>query len=361
MTSNERIRELIRAELAKHHPIEVARNSLELLTETSLVKADAAGGSALGEEQVEEAVREAVAKLRRKHPTLFRTPASDAVPGSAGSAEKAGESSAGPIGTSAESPANRARDWLRLDSDVAPSVSSDPGIEPTASGFGTSFRAYASRAKELGQVLAAKARDRRGTPLPKASPLKPVEASAERPLSPSRFVYAGIAGVLALSALAWMWPDAEPKPGARTAAVQTAKPPPSRPPAEPRSTGSVPKPAVEPASARAQPSETPSVLKGVAEVVDTATLRIEGKVARLFGVEWARGGQPEDLTRYLRGREVECRLVTPPDVYRCQVEAQDLSRVVLFNGGGRATADAPPELAAAESQAKKERVGVWRK
>ena len=100
---------------------------------------------------------------------------------------------------------------------------------------------------------------------------------------------------------------------------------------------------------------------GVPEVVDTATLRIDGRVIRLFGVEWARGGQGEELTRYLRGREVACELAKTPDVYRCRVEAQDLSKVILFNGGGRATADATPELVAAESHAKTERLGVWRK
>jgi penicillin-binding protein 1A len=34
--------------------------------------------------------------------------------------------------------------------------------------------------------------------------------------------------------------------------------------------------------------------------------------------------------------------------------------VVLYNGGGRATADAPPELRADESHARSARLGVWR-
>ena len=41
-------------------------------------------------------------------------------------------------------------------------------------------------------------------------------------------------------------------------------------------------------------------LVGVPEVIDTSTLRIEGNLIRLFGVEWARSGQ-SDLMRYLRG------------------------------------------------------------
>ena len=92
----------------------------------------------------------------------------------------------------------------------------------------------------------------------------------------------------------------------------------------------------------------PVTLVGVPEVIDTSTLRIEGNLIRLFGVEWARGGQSEDLVRYLRGRATTCRPTGAGDLYRCDVDGRDLSRVVLYNGGGRATADAPPELVAAE-------------
>jgi len=99
----------------------------------------------------------------------------------------------------------------------------------------------------------------------------------------------------------------------------------------------------------------------VPEVIDTSTLRLDGKVIRLFGVEWARGAQPEDLTKYLRNREVACRPVPLTDTHRCQVEGRDLSEVVLYNGGGRVTAKATAELVAAESHARTERIGIWGK
>ena len=102
-------------------------------------------------------------------------------------------------------------------------------------------------------------------------------------------------------------------------------------------------------------------MSGVPEVIDTATLRIEGRVVRLFGVEWARGGQAEDLTRYLQGREAACSPAASLDQYRCHLEGRDLSEVVLYNGGGRATATAPPDLVAAENHAKTEKLGVWRR
>jgi len=114
-------------------------------------------------------------------------------------------------------------------------------------------------------------------------------------------------------------------------------------------------------SPQAIPAGVASPVSGVPEVIDTSTLRIDGKVVRLFGVEWARGGQAEDLTRYLRNREVACRPAPAADAYRCQVDGRDLSEVVLFNGGGRATPGASPDLVAAEQHARAERVGIWRK
>jgi endonuclease YncB( thermonuclease family) len=116
------------------------------------------------------------------------------------------------------------------------------------------------------------------------------------------------------------------------------------------------------------PSETAAVapptggrmLRGVPDVIDTATLSLDGEVVRLFGVEWAPGGgKPDDLTQYLRGREVSCEQVKSGDTYRCQVDGQDLSRVVLFNGGGKTTAEATPELKATEEKARTAQTGVW--
>jgi len=100
---------------------------------------------------------------------------------------------------------------------------------------------------------------------------------------------------------------------------------------------------------------------GVSEVIDTGTLRISGKVVSLFGVQWVRGGQATDLAEYLRGRQVTCRPAPVTGTYRCYVEGRDLSQVVLFNGGGRATPEATPDLVAAEGHARAQRLGVWHK
>ena len=110
---------------------------------------------------------------------------------------------------------------------------------------------------------------------------------------------------------------------------------------------------------RTKPPEPSNTITGKTEVIDTATLRVGGKLVRLFGVEWVRGGQPEELTRYLAGRPVTCQPVAGSAAYLCAVEGRDLSEVVLFNGGGRASPEATPDLVAAEDRARTERLGVW--
>ena len=135
---------------------------------------------------------------------------------------------------------------------------------------------------------------------------------------------------------------------------------------EPAATGAVtPNRSVSAAASAAanaqasRPSGT-RALRGVPDVIDTATLSLDGEVVRLFGVEWAPGaGKPEDLTTYLQGREVSCEPAGSNDTYRCKVGEQDLSRVILYNGGGQPTAEATPELKAAADKAREAKIGVW--
>ena len=101
------------------------------------------------------------------------------------------------------------------------------------------------------------------------------------------------------------------------------------------------------------------VIRGVPIVQTTGMLEIAGHVLRLFGVEGARGRPAREFTRYLGNREVACEPAGSGNDYRCRVGDQDLSRVVLFNGGGRAAANATANLRALEQQARASRVGIW--
>jgi endonuclease YncB( thermonuclease family) len=105
---------------------------------------------------------------------------------------------------------------------------------------------------------------------------------------------------------------------------------------------------------------TTNRLRGVPNVVDAATLSLQGRTIHLVGVQTdGDAGSANELTKYLSGREVDCEPAGPTDVYRCQVDGMDLSMVVLFNGGGRVAPDASPGLTLAADRARSARVGIW--
>ena len=91
----------------------------------------------------------------------------------------------------------------------------------------------------------------------------------------------------------------------------------------------------------------------------TGTLEVQGRPIRLYGVQGGRGRAAREFRRYLGRREVVCEPIGSSNEYRCRVDDQDLSRVVLFNGGGRAMPNATADLQALEQQARSARVGVW--
>jgi penicillin-binding protein 1A len=109
----------------------------------------------------------------------------------------------------------------------------------------------------------------------------------------------------------------------------------------------------------AKPTASATAVRGVPVVQNTGILEIQGRVVRLFGVEGVRGRATRDFRRYLGSREVACEPTGSGNEYRCRVDDQDLSRVVLLNGGGRASGNATPELRALEQQARSTGVGIW--
>jgi penicillin-binding protein 1A len=109
-----------------------------------------------------------------------------------------------------------------------------------------------------------------------------------------------------------------------------------------------------------RPSPSAGSVRGTAFVLDTGTLEIQGQIVRLLGVEGMNGRIARRLGRFLRRHEVICE-PAPAEEYRCAVGGQDLSELILLNGAGRATADAPAELHAAEERAREMRAGLWRR
>ncbi len=352
----DRMRETIHAELDKIHPTDDARRALELIIESSVRPSEMDGALKLtiidhhgkprtierNGQKAEFTLHDLLDELRVKYPVLFR-PAKPDAPALA----EADETSR-PRG-------KPKRDWLNLDPD---------GVRPAA---------------EPPQALEepAAVRDEQGARLPRAEwPRKTLESlkASVTPDGSSKdwaedhsislaeehernvfgdmrtrswvrpaFALGAVAVLALLSVGAFLFQSDDAAAPQASAAAPVASGPIREP--EPVVTGS---------------TGASGTLRGVPDVIDTATLSLNGEVVRLFGVEWAPGaGKPEDLTQYLNGREVACDPAGGNDVYRCQVGGQDLSRVVLFNGGGRPTNDATPELKAAADKAREAKIGVW--
>jgi 1A family penicillin-binding protein len=129
-------------------------------------------------------------------------------------------------------------------------------------------------------------------------------------------------------------------------------------------TGSSAGPAVAtaPAKTTAVPvaaTPSPQALRGVPQIVDTSTLRINGSVVRLSGVAGEAGKPAQELGQYIRGREIACHPADAAGQYRCTLGGYDLGEAVLLNGAGRAAGDAPERLRQAEQQARLAGRGIW--
>jgi hypothetical protein len=159
-----------------------------------------------------------------------------------------------------------------------------------------------------------------------------------------------------------------PAPAAQSgsSAPATAAPPPARaalPAAAPPVAAAPPAAAPTPVAA-APPAAAPAPAKqlhGVATVVDSGTIMIDGTLAHLDGVKGAAGEPAHELFRYLAGREIACQPAPAgAPQYRCKIGAYDVSEAVLLNGAARAAADAPARLRDAEEKARAAQRGIWR-
>jgi endonuclease YncB( thermonuclease family) len=350
----ERLRTLIRSEVARARPVEGSRSAIELIVESSARPSGEDGVAILdrlGEPRFVErdgarfpfSIADLLDELRQQHPTLFE--ATEEPPH--------GATVSGDIPVPAGPPPRR-RDWLDLSTpkaDAAPATPEPLGpagaSEPPRIAVHLSSPVREPQAVKPASAIAAPSRTAHKDELPRPRRRWPVALGAGALVLP----------VVLAVALALGRKEAPHPPRVEQAQA------PSKPKATPTPSAREPD---RPDSAE-DPGATGAVravervpLRGVPEVLDTTTLSLEGRIVRLFGVEWARGaGNPDDLAKYIRGREVACTPVAAGEAFRCQVDGQDLSRVILYNGGGRATSDATPDLKAAEEQARARSVGVW--
>jgi endonuclease YncB( thermonuclease family) len=346
----ERVRELLQSEIDKLGPLEETRLAAALIGETSIRVTDEPGTpgfvivgpdgqprmSLKDGHPVPFTLQDLAAELRKNYPTLFNPAASTdaSVP--------PGEREAVPA----------PRDWLmvgsgdpepRLDAEVRPELRTDADARQDA-------LVQQPVKGETSNILPEP------TDLLHPANVDPKDAANVAPMAiavrPSYAIYAGIVILIGI-ALAFIFsgPGSDTGPSSAPGQQATLRPP-TGPPSSETSTPA------QPSSSGAKP---PLAVSGIPEVIDTSTLNVDGKIVRLFGVEWERGAQAEDLTRYIAGRQVACAPAVRSDRYRCQIEGRDLSEVILYNGGGRATHEATPELKAAEEKARASGIGVWQK
>ncbi|WP_375462664.1 nuclease [uncultured Methylobacterium sp.] len=376
------LRTQIRAEIERRDPKPVALRTLLLMAEAAVETSEAAPGYRIVDRHGAPRLREGsdapltlpefVDGLQAKHPALFMPPAPVvAVSPAPEEVEKESPLMAGAI----EMRAATAR-FVETQSELARALAERSTVQGRALAESAAGRVSGLRTA-LGARLAAR-RAGTGAPAWSAGAAR-AGAAARRTLG--RLAAVGgawqgegesvrqhrrwLAGGTAAALLAVLGaglvvaermsagptvPDAAP-PAPNTipksAPVDTATPPPET--ADTTDFGEPP------------PPPSPNEIRGQAEVIDTATVRVAGKVLHLFGVEWVRGGQADELAKYLAGRPVACAPVPGSDNVSCSVEGRDLSEVVLFNGGGRASPEASPELVAAEDHARTERIGVWKR
>ena len=116
-----------------------------------------------------------------------------------------------------------------------------------------------------------------------------------------------------------------------------------------------------PAAGAPVASGSDQAARGSADVIDTATLVVRGRRIQLEGILADNDRRAvRALAQFLRRREVICEPGATPDRFRCSVDGQRLSELILSAGGGRAAPDAAAELLAAEDEARSARLGIWR-
>lgn len=358
----------------------VARRTVELLLEAAVApspeppgyrvldragraRSDPEGDRPLGLDDL-------IAEARARHPALFRPPEPEPVPVVAAEPDATADIKAATArfvdaqsvrarsliarsaGRGRALAAAASQAWTRWRPRPAPTppeatAPAGPVAATSAGGFGTRLRGIAGdtalQARGRAVDMAARLRDVTHN----RTILRDAVDRRAFALGVGALILVGIAVVLtgrngegeppAVQNEAQVPPAAPGNPGTG-APVQTANPAPAEEPQRP---------------------VRPDEISGATEVIDTATLRVGGKLVRLFGVEWVRGGQADELTRYLAGRSVTCQPVAGSEARLCNVDGRDLSEVVLFNGGGRASPEATPDLVAAEDHARSERLGVW--
>jgi endonuclease YncB( thermonuclease family) len=108
------------------------------------------------------------------------------------------------------------------------------------------------------------------------------------------------------------------------------------------------------------PELQPSVLSGTVEqVIDTATLQIEGETIELAGIKGLGSPYRDQLAKFIeeQGSQIRCEPID--ERYVCFVKNVDLGLAALTNGATRPDADATSQYRQAADEARRNRRGIF--
>jgi endonuclease YncB( thermonuclease family) len=114
------------------------------------------------------------------------------------------------------------------------------------------------------------------------------------------------------------------------------------------------------ASAAAAVPSLPATVDGTANVLDTATLSVDGQRVPLFGVTGETGALADQLQDLINGngKQVSCKLVVQS--YRCELPKNiDVAGAALYNGAARPGPDATDDYRHLADAARTAHKGVW--
>ncbi|MBE7249022.1 MAG: nuclease [Actinomycetospora chiangmaiensis] len=381
----------LRTEIEKARPFPVAERTVTLIAQAALEPQDAPPGYRVidrhgaprlhaapeGGEGRPFTISDLLAELREKHPGLFRPP--EPVP----QGPPAPETRDSALTTGASEMRAATARFLGTQSERARTLAEQSTVQgralaQSAAGALTTLRGRLRREPPPAPVVGAANAPVTAGEAPAEPPVgrfaAPRDSSGDPETSDHRrrvWLIGGAAATAAMLLLAVLvnrsdspqTASSPPAPAPKPGPTATAEAPPSSRAPAPAPDNVTPPPEGD---GRGEPDTdatppAPNAITGTVQVIDTATLKLNGKLVHLFGVEWVRGGQAEELTRYIAGRPVTCQPAPGSESMNCSIDGRDLSEVILYNGGGRASPEASPELVAAEDHARSERLGVWKR
>jgi endonuclease YncB( thermonuclease family) len=108
------------------------------------------------------------------------------------------------------------------------------------------------------------------------------------------------------------------------------------------------------------PEPQPMPVSGTVEqVIDTGTLKIQGETIALAGIKGLGSPYRDQLAKFIeeQGSQIRCEPIG--DRYICFVSNVDLALAALTNGAARLAADATPQYRQAETEARRNRRGIF--